>query len=423
MATLRDDATAWCSGRSWIWRAALLVYLAWAGVRFRILRPERIPFVSYPYEWCFSQLKAAAETTLEIARRALRFGMCLKDASAYNIQFRGVHPILIDTLSFRRLVPGEPWVAYRQFCQHFLAPLAVMAHRDVRLSQLLRVHIDGIPLDLASELLPSRTRFSFGLLTHLHLHAKSQRRHESDAAPAPARRTMGKYGLEALLESLQSAVRGLEWQSGEGGWASYYEHTNYSDEARDEKARLVAGILSEVAPKMVWDLGANTGRYSRAAAAAGAYTIAFDYDAGAVERHYRQCVEREETRILPLVLDLSNPSGGIGWANRERASLLERGPADLTLALALIHHLAIGNNVPFDKIAEFLAEAGRTLVIEFVPKIDSQVQRMLATREDVFGDYTVEAFERAFGRFFKTISRVAIPESARTLYRMERRPE
>jgi hypothetical protein len=387
---------------------------------FRILRPERIPFVSYPYEWCFGQLKVAAETTLEIARRALGFGMCLKDASAYNIQFRGVRPVLIDTLSFRRLVPGEPWVAYRQFCQHFLAPLAVMAHRDVRLSQLLRVYIDGIPLDLASELLPSRTRLSFGLLTHLHLHAKSQRRHESDAAPAPSRRTMGKYGLVALLESLQSTVRGLEWRSGEGGWADYYAHTNYSDEAREEKEKLVAGILSEVAPRIVWDLGANTGLYSRAAAAAGAYTIAFDYDAGAVERHYLHCVERKETRILPLVLDLSNPSGGIGWANRERASLLERGPADLTLALALIHHLAIGNNVPFERIAEFLAEAGRTLVIEFVPKSDSQVQRMLATREDVFCDYTAEAFERAFGRFFRTVSRVPIRESARTLYRMER---
>jgi hypothetical protein len=388
---------------------------------FRILRPERIPFVSYPYEWCFGELKAAAELTLEIARKAMGFGMCLKDASAYNIQFRGALPILIDTLSFRRLVPGEPWVAYRQFCQHFLAPLAVMAHRDARLSQLLRVYIDGLPLDLASELLPARTRLSFGLLTHIHIHARSQRRHESDAALPPSRRQMGKYGLAALLDSLQNVVSGLSWQGSEGGWADYYDHTNYSERAREEKIRIVGGILSEAAPRTVWDLGANTGLYSEAASQAGAYTIAFDYAAAAVERHYRRCLERKEPRILPLVLDLSNPSGGTGWANRERASLSERGPADVTLALALIHHLAIGNNVPFERIAEFLAETGRTLVIEFVPKEDSQVQRMLATREDVFAEYTAEDFERAFARHFRLISKVPIRESGRTIYRMEQR--
>jgi hypothetical protein len=388
---------------------------------FRILRPERIPFVSYPYEWCFGQLKAAAELTLEIARKALGFGMCLKDASAYNIQFRGALPILIDTLSFRRLAPGEPWVAYRQFCQHFLAPLAVMAHRDARLSQLLRVYIDGLPLDLASELLPARTRLSFGLLTHLHMHARSQQRHESDAALPPSRRQMGKYGLVALLDSLQSVVSGLSWQGSGGGWADYYGHTNYSEGAREEKLRIVGGILSEAAPRTVWDLGANTGLYSEAAARAGAYTIAFDYDAAAVERHYRRCLDRKEPRILPLVLDLSNPSGGTGWANRERASLSERGPADLTLALALIHHLAIGNNVPFERIAEFLAGTGRTLVIEFVPKDDSQVQRMLATREDVFAEYTADSFERAFARHFRMVSKSPIRESGRTMYRMEQR--
>lgn len=386
---------------------------------YRVLRPERIPFVSYPYEWSFGQLKAAAETTLQIARRALDFGMCLKDASAYNIQFRGVRPLLIDTLSFRRLVPGEPWVAYRQFCQHFLGPLAAMAHRDVRLGELLRVYIDGIPLDLASGLLPWRTKLSFGLLTHLHLHARSQRRHESDGVPVSSRRTMGKYGLVALLDSLRSAVAGLQWHAS-GVWADYYDHTNYSDGARDEKIRLVGGLIAKGSPKTVWDLGANTGRYSEEAASAGAYAVAFDYDPGAVERHYQTAAKRNETRILPLVLDLTNPSGGIGWANRERDSLLERGPADLVLALALVHHLAIGNNVPLARVAEFLADAGRTLLIEFVPKSDSQVRRMLATREDVFADYAPEAFESAFRPHFRTTDRIAIRDSERTLYRMER---
>jgi ribosomal protein L11 methylase PrmA len=253
------------------------------------------------------------------------------------------------------------------------------------------------------------------------MHARSQQRHESDAALPPSRRQMGKYGLVALLDSLQSVVSGLSWQGSGGGWADYYDHTNYSEEARNEKLRIVGGILSEAAPRTVWDLGANTGLYSEAAVQAGAYTIAFDSDGAAVERHYRRCLDRKEPRILPLVLDLSNPSGGTGWANRERASLSERGPADVALALALIHHLAIGNNVPFERIAEFLAETGRTLLIEFVPKDDSQVQRMLATREDVFAEYTAESFERAFARHFRTVSKSPIRESGRTIYRMEQR--
>ena len=125
---------------------------------YATLRPERVAFVSYPYEWCFSQLKDAALTTLRIQERALGFDMTLKDASAYNIQFHRGRPVLIDTLSFECYEEGVPWVGYRQLCQHFLAPLALMAHRDVRLGGLLRLHLDGIPLDLASTLLPARTR-------------------------------------------------------------------------------------------------------------------------------------------------------------------------------------------------------------------------------------------------------------------------
>ena len=387
---------------------------------FRVLKPDRVPFVSYPYEWSFGELQAAALATLEIHRRALAHGMALKDASAYNIQFRGSRPVLVDTLSFERLRPEEPWTAYRQFCQHFLAPLALMSRRDVRLSQLLRVYIDGVPLDLASELLPGRSRLSFGLLTHLHLHAKSQLRFADEGSlPPQANRKMGRYGLEALLSSLDGTVRALDWEPA-GTWVDYYGHTNYTPAASSEKKRIVSEWLRDSAPSTVWDLGANVGEFSRAASEAGAYTIAFDSDPGAVERNYREGRERGEERILPLVLDLTNPSGGIGWANRERSSLEERGPADVALALALIHHLAIGNNVPFARIAEFLASLCGTLVIEFVPKTDSQVRRMLATREDVFADYGVEAFEKAFARRFRTVSRFPIPESDRVLYRMRR---
>jgi hypothetical protein len=387
---------------------------------YRVIKPESIPFISYPYEWCFSQLKDAALATLAIQETALDRGMCLKDASAYNIQFRSGKPVLIDTLSFERYRPGRSWVAYRQFCQHFLAPLALMAYSDVRLGQLLRIHIDGIPLDLASRLLPRRSRWSPSLYIHLHLHARLQRRFAQRTVDTK-RRQVGLAALRGLVSMLKSLVGRLRWKPRGTEWSDYYQQTNYSPDAAREKRRLVERFVDAVAPKTVWDLGANVGLYSRIASDRGIRTIAFDADPAAVERNYLQCREAGETKLLPLVLDLTNPSPAIGWANQERMSLRARGPADLILALALVHHLAIGNNVPFASIARFFAGIGDALVIEFVPKDDSQVQRMLASREDVFSDYAQESFERAFGEHFLIESSAPIVGSQRSLYLMRRR--
>jgi ribosomal protein L11 methylase PrmA len=387
---------------------------------YRIIRPEPVPFISYPYEWCFSQLKDAALTTLTIQRRALEFGMSLKDASAYNVQFLNGKPVLIDTLSFEQYREGEPWVAYRQFCQHFLAPLALMSHADIRLSQLLRIYVEGIPLDLASRLLPGRTRLALGLGAHIHLHARSQK-HYADKAVKPTGRKLGRMAFMGLISSLESAVKGLNWKPAGTEWAEYYDETNYSQAALAEKQRLVGEYLSRVTPKTVWDLGANTGLFSRIAAGRGALTIASDIDPAAVERNYLDCRSSGEKNLLPLVLDLTNPSPGIGWQNQERMSFIERGPADTVLALALVHHLAIGNNLPFGHIADFLARIGRKLIIEFVPKNDSQVQRLLATREDIFPNYTQEGFEAALSARFQVLDQTRIGDSQRTLYLMTAR--
>jgi hypothetical protein len=384
---------------------------------YKVLRPEPLRLVSYPYEWCFSQLKDAALTTLRIQRLSLEHGMILKDASAYNIQFRAGKPVLIDTLSFETYTEGEPWVAYRQFCQHFMAPLALMSHTDVRLGQLFRVFLDGLPLDLASELLPTRTLLRFSLLAHVHLHGRAQRRF-AEKAPRKKVATVSRNGLIGILDSLERGVRRLRWEPEGTEWADYYSDTNYSEQAWRHKQSLVADFVAKAAPRTVWDLGANTGEFSRIAADQAEATVAFDMDPAAVERNYRKCVEEGEGRILPLVLDLTNPSPAIGWANRERLSLFERGRADTALALALVHHLAIGNNLPFGKIGEFLAGMSDTLIIEFVPKSDSQVQRMLATRKDVFDDYDQHSFERALGEHFAIEESVSIADSERRLYLM-----
>jgi hypothetical protein len=386
---------------------------------YKILRPERVPFISYPYEWSFGQLKDAGLATLSIQKRALKFGMSLKDASAYNIQFYKGKGALIDTLSFETYQEGEPWVAYRQFCQHFLAPLALMATCDVRLNQLLRVYIDGIPLDLASKLLPARTRWNLGLASHIHLHASAQKKYsEVSIAEERRGRTMGKDALLGLIESLQGTVRKLEWKPGGTEWGEYYDNTNYTDAAFEHKKQLVAEWAGKVKPRLIWDLGANTGVFSRQVAGPGVYAVAWDIDPAAVEQNWLRARKEKETNILPLVLDLTNPSPAIGWDNHERDSFGQRGPADLVLALALIHHLAISNNLPFERIAESMAGWGKWLVIEFVPKSDSQGQRLLRSRKDIFEEYQRDAFEAAFGKFFKIVESRPVRESERWMYLM-----
>ncbi len=386
---------------------------------YKIIKPQNIPFISYPYEWSFSQLKQAALATLDIELVALEYGLTLKDASAYNIQFLDGKPLLIDTLSFEKYGPEEPWIAYRQFCQHFLAPLALMAYCDVRLNQLLRIYIEGVPLDLASSLLPKRSWAILGILMHIHLHARSQAKYADTHKPID-RPKLKQNSLLGLIDSLSATVHRLKWQPDGTEWADYYDETNYTQLGLEHKEKLIREYLELAKPCSVWDLGANVGLFSRLASKCGIFTVAFDVDPACVERNYLDMVKHQESCLLPLVLDLTNPSPGIGWINEERNSIIDRGPADMVLALALIHHLAISNNLPFDRIAGFLARICNELIIEFVPKEDSQVQKLLANREDIFFDYTQEIFEREFSQNFIIIQKDPIVESLRTLYLMKR---
>ena len=386
----------------------------------RILRPARIPFISYPYEWCFGQLKEAALATLAIQKLSLEFGMSLKDSTAYNIQFVDNHALLMDTLSFEPYREGEPWVAYRQFCQHFLAPLALIAYRDTRLNCLSQRYIDGVPLDLASALLPNRTYLRSSLLTHLHLHSKSQS-HFQDKQVVSQRRKVSRVGMLGILDSLEGGVRKLTLKESKTTWSEYYDETNYTKAAFEKKKKQVEKFIHLASPSDVWDLGANNGVFSRIAAGKQLNTVSFDFDPMAVEQNYRICRKSNVSNLLPLVMDLANPSPAIGWNNVERQSLLDRGPADLAMALALIHHLAISNNVPLPSLAQFFASLCNWLIIEFVPKEDSQVQRMLSTREDIFSDYMPDVFEDEFARLFEIVEKQAIKDSNRTLYLMKKR--
>jgi hypothetical protein len=382
---------------------------------YKIIKPLPIPFISYPYEWSFSQLKDTALLTLKIQKISMEYDMSLKDASAYNVQFFNGRPLFIDTLSFERYEPQNPWVAYRQFCKQFLAPLALMHYTDIRLGKLSHTYIDGIPLDLGSKLLPKKTWLNFGILMHIHLHARSEKKYAGVHEQIKPR-GITRHSLLGLLDNLTSTIKKMQWQPEGTEWAEYYQDTNYSHEAFEHKKEIVAHFLNLANPEMVWDLGANNGLFSRLASNRKIPTLAFDIDPACVELNYREIAKNRELYLLPLLMDLTNPSPGIGWQNKERDSLIGRGPADSVLALALIHHLAISNNVPLGRIAEFFSKISNSLIIEFVPKTDSQVQKLLMTREDIFSDYDESHFENSFKEYFALEQKIPVHNSERTMY-------
>jgi ribosomal protein L11 methylase PrmA len=386
-----------------------------------VIRPRLLHTISYPYEWSFSQLKDAALLTLDIQKRALKKNMSLKDATAYNVQFDNGRPIFIDTLSFEPYEEGEAWVAYGQFCRHFFASLVLMALVDINLNKLLRINIDGIPLALTAKLLPAKALLSPAYLMHIWLHARSETRAlQSRGDQSSAQGHFSRTAFLGLIDSLEKAINRIEWKPGGTEWFDYYEaNNNYGEAGLEEKDRLVRAYLDEFQPSTVWDIGGNTGRFSRIAAEAGARAVCFDIDPACVESNYLYSKANGETQMLPLLMDLGNPSPGLGWDNVERMSMTERGPADVVMALGLVHHLAIGINVPFDLIARMFARLGSKLIVEFIPRGDSQIDKLLSSRKDVFSDYHEERFVEAFSTYFRIIRSEPIPKTKRTLYAME----
>ncbi len=385
---------------------------------WKIILAKKLPFISYPYEWSLPQLRDAALLTLKIQSIALEHGMTLKDASAYNIQFFQGKPIFIDILSFEKRPPTAPWEAYRQFCMHFLAPLALQSF-DHRLSRINTQWIDGIPLDLAWALLPAKASFSAGLQMHLHLHAKAEKNYE-DGRKAVQHKHKAKLEtkqLQELIASLERTIQALPQPRVLGDWANYYTDTNYTEAGEEHKQNIIAQFSKKFSGDIALDLGANTGKYSAIMANSFATVLAADIDATAVAQHYTNISAQEYSPILPLVLDLANPSPAIGWACTERPSFVQRCQVDMLCALALTHHLFFTAGIPFTEQAPFFAsllKVGAGLVIEFVPRKDSQVERMLMARDDIFPHYTFDHFMEAFLQYFQEIERITIADSQRT---------
>jgi ribosomal protein L11 methylase PrmA len=388
---------------------------------YKVIQPDKIDFITYPYEWCFSQLKDAALTTLKIQKAALKYGMTLKDSSAYNIQFFRGRPILIDTLSFEIVNDGEPWQAYNQFCKNFLVPLALAAFSDVRLNLMLKNFIDGIPLDLAVKVLGKKAFLFPGIFVHIYLHSKFQVRYSDKNKPLSVKKKwMSKESLFRLTGNLETTINKLRLKKNKTKWSNYYSDAYHTKTYLKEKKEIVKSYIEKVKPNRVVDLGANDGEFSKIAAASSKVVLAFDSDPYCIEECYNYTKINNIQNLIPIVADLTNPSPSIGWANSERLSLLERSNANLVLALAIIHHLCISNNVPFDLLADFIDKIGDWLIIEFIPKSDPMVKKLLLYRKDIFENYNVEFFEKEFMKHFSIIEYKKVSDTERIIYLMKK---
>ncbi len=387
----------------------------WVG----LLEHERIPFVSYPYEWSFGMLREAALLQLDLILAGLEEDMIPKDATSYNVQWKGAQPVFIDVASFETLAPGVPWAGYRQFCQLFLYPLLLQAHRDLPFHPWLRGSIEGIPSQQCYAMMSWRDLWRAGVFTHVYLQARLQQRYaaaDRDVKGQLRQAGFHKQLIQANVRKLRSLVAGLRWEPARSTWSEYASDNTYSRQDHEAKAAFVEAAAERIQAGLVWDLGCNTGIFSRLAARHSQYVLAMDADHLSVERLFQQLHEQGERRILPLLNDLADPSPNLGWRGRERRSLEERQTPGLVLALALIHHMVIGANIPMAEFIGWLRQLGGAVVIEFVGKDDPMVQTLLRNKPDQYEDYRQDFFERCLKEAFQVQRREELASRTRTLY-------
>jgi SAM-dependent methyltransferase len=385
-----------------------------------VLQHERVPFVSYPYEWSFGMLRDAALLHLELLEAALQEDLVLKDSSPYNVQWRGAQPVFIDVGSFERLTPGEPWLAYRQFCMLFLYPLLLQAYKGVAFQPWLRGSLEGIAPEQLRNVMSLRDLLRRGVFTHVYLHARLERgRVETARDVKHELRAAGfkKELIVANVKRLAKLVGRLEWRPPRSAWSGYEATTSYGENDASRKEEFVRTAIGSRRWDLVWDLGCNVGRFARMAADNARYIVALDADAAVVEQLYGALREEGSTSILPLAVDVLDPSPSLGWRGSERRPLAQRGEPDLTLSLALVHHLSIGGNVPVRDVVDWLASLRSAIVVEFPTRDDPQVQRLLASkRDDLHSDYERDFFERCLHDAFDVERSETLAAGTRVLY-------
>lgn len=384
-----------------------------------VLEHQRIPFISYPSEWCFGMLRDAALLHLELLEAALDENLILQDATPFNVQWDGVRPVFIDLPSFVPLAPGQPWIGYRQFCELFLYPLMLHAYRGVSFQPWLRGSLEGIPAVQMSRLMSWRDVLRPGVLLHVCLQARLQNRYQT--TQRDVRRELrdagfGKQLVRANVRRLARLVRRLTPRFQGSAWSEYEREAIYAPAGREQKATFVRRAAESRPWGLVWDLGCNAGLFARIAARHARCVVALDSDSETIEKLYRQLQIEGCRRILPLVADVADPPSNRGWRGRERQALTERGKPDLILCLALLHHLVIGTGIPLREVVDWLADSCHHLVVEFVTRDDPMVQTLLRHKSEQYADYSVPFFEQCFHERFELLRREALGSGTRILY-------
>ena len=383
---------------------------------YKTILPEQVEYITYPYEWCFEGLKDAALLTLQILRTALDYGMVIKDATPYNIQFHKGRAVFIDTLSFEKYDPLQPWVAYRQFCQHFLFPLYLEYYLKADLQKTMTTYMDGIPVEITSRMLPLKSNLSLGVWLHVYTQNSFQHATKSNAEQI----RFNKKKLLNLVNHLESIIQRF-WIRKATTWSNYYEETILGKDYLENKEKLFLEFCNNLNVASALDIGANEGYFTKLLAKKNIKVVATDTDSRTIGNLYQHVHQNSIQNILPLIVDISNPSPALGFNNSERAAFHDRIKTDLVLALALIHHLAIGKNIALPMIAEYFGKIAPILIIEFVPKEDEKVIQMLVTRKDVFSEYSQQNFESCFQGYFEISKKQQIQGTQRHLYLMIRK--
>ena len=382
------------------------------------LRHERVPFISYPYEWSFGMLRQAALLHLQILRDAVKSGLILKDASPYNVQFVDAQPIFIDVGSFTQLAPGEPWVAYRQFCELMLFPLLLQSYRGVHFQPILRGQLEGISARQFLQWMRWRDMFRPGVLTNGWLQAALEQKTQSVSTSTV--RDLQSSGfqssmIEQMLSKLTRLVERLDWTPQRTQWTHYNDSLPHVADDGQFKSEFVESVCRAKPRQLVWDLGCNEGRYSRIASEFADLVVAMDQDHACIDRLYKS-LPGKWSNILPLCVELANASPAQGWRGHERKRLEDRGRPDLILCLGLIHHLVLASNIPLPEVVDWLASFGAELILEFPSKQDAMVVALLRNKRDQYADYAHDCLEFELKKRFEIRRCEPLPSGERTMY-------
>lgn len=386
-----------------------------------IIQPDQIPFVIYPYEWSFNQFKEAALLTLKLQKYCLLNGFSLKDASSFNVTFHKGKAVFIDTLSIDFYLENSPWRAYKQFVSHFLGPLVLAQYHGTQSLKLMSSFIDGIPIKMLSSMLPLKTKLNPFLYTNVHLLAKFEEKHNEDYQGKSKMVSLSKKDQLNIIDSLYNYIKKLALKE-HSEWGDYYNKINYTDVAFSQKSKIINHWIEQLKVKTLIDIGGNDGTFVRHINYNIEQALVCDIDNNAVDFNYKTLKINEETYILPFILDVLNPSSAIGFDNNERQSFLDRIKSfapDVTMALAVIHHMTLSGNIPFDMSAKFFASFSKYLIIEFPKREDSWVKRLLNSKgefENYFDFYDYNNFEHSYLNYFEIIEKIPIENSERLMY-------